>query len=107
VINRETGQTGKIKKSNRFFKFELIEEFVENWAEIGVDFDRSVNPLREFASDTSEIIPIDPQSKLKTESSEKISIKGDWIEVQTSDSEKGWVRWRQGNQILIRLYYSY
>lgn len=107
IINRQTGESAKIRKSNKFFKFETIEEFVDNWTGIGLDFDRSSNPLKKIPNDKSEDIRNDKQSRYKIWSAEKISIKGDWIEIKIEDTEEtGWIRWRQGNQILIRMYYA-
>ena len=71
------------------------------------DFNRSTNPLRKSPSDKSENINNDKLTKYKIWSAEKISIKGDWMEITIEDTEeKGWIRWRQGNQILIRMYYA-
>ncbi len=107
IINRQTGEVAKIKKLDTFFKFETIEEFVDNWTGIGIDFNRSTNPLRKSPSDKSENINNDKQTKYKVWRAEKISIKGDWIEIKVENTEeKGWIRWRQGNQILIRMYYA-
>jgi len=107
IINRQTGETAKIKKRDKFFKFETIEEFVDNWTGIGLDFYRSRNPLKKSPSDKSEDIQNDQQTKYKIWSAEKISIKGDWIEIKIEDTEEtGWIRWRQGNKILIRMYYA-
>ena len=107
IINRQTGETAKIKKSDKFFKFQTIEEFVDNWTGIGLDFDRSTNPIRKSPSDKSEDINNDKQPTYKIWSAEKILIKGDWLEIKIEDTEEtGWIRWRQGNQILIRMYYA-
>lgn len=107
IINRQTGETAKIKRRDKFFKFETIEEFVNNWIVLGFDFDRSTNPLRKSPSDKSENINNAKLTKYKIWRAGKISIKGDWIEIIIEDEEeKGWIRWRKGNQILIRLYYA-
>jgi hypothetical protein len=107
IINRQSGETAKIKKHDKFFKFQTIEEFVDNWTGIGIDFDRSTNPLRKSPSDKAEDINNNKQTTYKIWSAEKISIKGDWIEIKIEDTEEtGWIRWRKGNQILIRMYYA-
>jgi hypothetical protein len=106
IIDKNTGQAGMIKKSDKFFKFETIEKFVDTWTGLGIDFDRSTNQLHKNPSDNSEIITSDKQSKYKIWQGEKISIDGDWIKIKIEDTdEQGWVRWRQKNKILIRMYY--
>ena len=74
------------------------------WTTLGFDFDRNENPLRTEPLDNSTVIP--NNSKYKIWRAEKIELKGDWIKVKTSDKEEGWVKWKQGNEIIIRLYFA-
>jgi hypothetical protein len=38
-------------------------------------------------------------------SGESLEVHGDWIRVNTLKNEKGWVRWKDGNKVLIRMYF--
>jgi hypothetical protein len=106
IINRQTGKTGYIRRNDNSFKFFSIDEYVDNWTGLGLDFDRTNNPLRTTPSVTSDTIHSDLKNRYKIWRGEKILIKGDWMEIQTTKTERGWIRWREGNQILIRMYYS-
>lgn len=105
-IDHKTGETGRIKKNDPLFKYQSIEKFVDDWAGNGIDFDRSTNPLRQLPKDNAELISHRQEARYKIWSANKISLKGDWLQVRTYDNETGWIRWRQGNKILIRLYYA-
>jgi hypothetical protein len=107
IINTKTKQLGKIKKKDKVFELQSIEKFVGAWTTLGFDFNRSENPLRKSPNDDAEIIRHDTQSKYKIWNAAKISIKKDWLEVEIEDTnEKGWIRWRKGNKILIQMYYA-
>ena len=95
-----------INKKNKDFKKQSIASFVKEWTSIGFDFDRSANPLRQSANDNSKIIKHKDQDKYKIWQGESIEVKGDWIKVKTVKDEVGWVRWRQGKKVLIRLYFA-
>lgn len=69
------------------------------------------NPLREFSSDTSEII-----SNLDYENLNFVvfDVKEDWIYVECDINcegcpggqlVKGWIRWRKGNKLIVKLHY--
>lgn len=107
ILNRQTGETAKIKKSDKSYQFETIEAFVERWTENGIDFDRSSNPLRKSPNDKSEHLNNNIQDKYKIWGGDRVSLKGDWLEIKTPETEeRGWIRWRRGNQILIRMSYA-
>ena len=105
LANRRTGVLLKIKKSDKNFKFQSIEEYAERWTGYGLDFDRSTNPLKKSPSDTSESFYHPKQKEYKVWSVKRDSLNGDWMHVHFEyTNETGWIRWRKGNQILIRMY---
>jgi hypothetical protein len=106
IISKQTGETAEIKKEDKFFQFQSMETFVDEWTTIGLDFDRSKNPLRKSPSDNSEIIKNNKEAKYKIWQAGKKLMQGEWIKIQIENTnEKGWIRWKKGNQILIRMYF--
>ncbi len=93
-----------ISKDNTDFKKQEITDFVIDWTSLGFDFDRSANPLRE--SPNGKIIIHADQKEYKIWTGESLEVKGDWIKVKTLKNEVGWVKWRSGNKVLIRMYFA-
>ena len=60
------------------------------------------NPLQEAPSEKSKVIKI----KDKEATYQVINVKGDWIEIQNEHNahEKGWIRWRKADNLLIEVY---
>ena len=106
IVDQNTNETGFIKKEDSLFKFETVLEYVNEWTTLGFDFDRTQNPLRQEPFDNSTVISNDDQKKYRIWRAEKIEMKGDWLKVKTKDKEEGWVKWRQGDKIIIRLYFA-
>lgn len=105
IIDQTTNELGFIKKTDGSFRFETVVEYVTQWTETGLDFDRSQNPLRQEPADNATVISNEELKKYTIWRAEKIEIEGDWIKVKTTDNKEGWIRWRQGNKIIIRLYF--
>ena len=95
-----------INKTNSDFQKQSIIDFVKGWTALGFDFDRSTNPLREAPKDESKSISHVDEKKYKIWTGESLAVKGDWIKVNTLNDEVGWVRWRKGNKVLIRMYFA-
>jgi len=106
IVDQKTNETGFIKKADNSFKFETVVEYVNEWTTLGLDFDRTQNPLRQEPSDNGSVISNEDQKKYKIWRAAKIEMKGDWLKVKIGDSEQGWIRWRQGDRILIRIYFA-
>jgi len=106
VVDQKTNEFGFIKKADSLFKFETVIEYVSEWTTLGLDFDRTQNPLRQKPSDNATIISNDDQKKYKIWRADKIEMKGDWLKVKIRDNEQGWIRWRQNDKIVIRLYFA-
>lgn len=98
---------GWIKKTDNTFKKESIKDFVLSWTmePMGLDFNREINPLREKPKDSGEIIQNQELSKYKIWQAEALEMKGDWLKIKTIKGEIGWIKWRDGKKVLIRMYY--
>jgi len=106
IVDQKTHEIGFIKKADSSFRFETMFEYVSEWTTIGLDFDRTENPLRQQPSDNATVISNDDQKKYKIWRGEKIEMEGDWIKVKIRDNEQGWIRWRQGDKIIIKIYFA-
>lgn len=95
-----------INKDNLDFKKQSIYDFVKEWTSMGLDFNREENPLKESPDDNSPIIKHPDQNKYKIWRGESLEIKDNWIKVKTVADEIGWVKWRQENKVLIRMYFT-
>ena len=96
-----------ISKRNKDFKKMSLEQFTERWTSAGFDFDRKQNPLRKSASDTAEIISNDEQNKFPIWPAKTLEAKGDWLKIKTVKGEEGWIRWKEGDRVLIRMYFNF
>jgi hypothetical protein len=96
-----------ISKRNKNFRKISLEQFTLRWTTAGFDFDRKQNPLRKSASDTSEIIVNDEQQKFPVWPAKTIDARGDWLKIKTVKDEEGWIRWKEGDRVLIRMYFNF
>lgn len=107
IVDMKTNDYGFIKKVDKLFKYETVFEYVNGWTiNSEVDFDRTTNPLRQQPADNGVIISNDKQIKYKIWRGERIEMKGDWLKVKTTSKEEGWIRWRQNDRIIIRIYFA-
>lgn len=95
-----------IEKKNKNFKKESISDFISGWTSMGFDFNRTINPVKEVPKENSKSIIHKEQQKYRIWRGECLEVKGDWIKVKTIKDEIGWVRWRIGTKLLIRMYYA-
>ncbi|NME67996.1 hypothetical protein [Flammeovirga aprica] len=97
-----------IKKTDENFKKETIENFVLKWTSepMKLDFNRLINPLKKEPKSDSENIDNPEQGKYKIWEATSLEIFGDWIKIKTIMDEIGWIKWRDGNKVLIRMYYA-
>ena len=61
-----------------------------------------LNPLQEMPSEQSKMIRIKDREAIY----QVISVKGDWVEIRNEHDahEKGWIRWRKADSLLIEVY---
>ncbi|QLE01284.1 hypothetical protein HX109_06775 [Galbibacter sp. BG1] len=106
VIKLNDNELGYIELENRDFKKESIEDFVKGWTVFRFDFDRSRNALREEPKENGIIIPNPNADKFKIWTGGVLEMKGDWLKIKTVKDEVGWVKWKDGHKVLIRMYYA-
>ena len=106
VIKLNDNELGLIELENSNFRKESIEDFVKSWTIFGFDFDRSTNALREEPKEKGKIIPNPNADKYKIWTGEVLEIEGEWLKIKTIKDEVGWVKWRNGHKVLIRMYYA-
>jgi hypothetical protein len=103
IVNNDNGQTYWIKK-NLKTKFLTWEEYLKDMFAVSRLQDKK-QIIRKQPSDKSAEIKYEGRDCFRVK-----SVKGDWAEIFTTDwcegKEKteiksGWIRWRQGNELLI------
>jgi len=104
IIDRESGRKGLISKADSLFTFLTPDKYVQRYSD-GLDFDRVVNPLRKKPDEHGQIILNKAQEKYRIWRAERLEMNGDWMKVKVEGSEEGWIRWRKGKTIIIRLYF--
>ena len=82
-------------------KFVSWAKFLRNTTGV-TNLNWELNPLRETPSEKSKMIRI----KDRKATYQVISVKGDWVEIQNEHDaqEKGWIRWRKADSLLIEVY---
>lgn len=82
-------------------KFVSWAKFLRNTTGV-TNLNWELNPLRETPSEKSKMIRI----KDRKATYQVINVKGDWIEIQNEHNahEKGWIRWRKADNLLIEVY---
>ena len=82
-------------------KFVSWEAFLRNTTGV-TNLNWEQNPLQEAPSEKSKVIKI----KDREATYQVINVKGDWIEIQNEHNahEKGWIRWRKADNLLIEVY---
>ena len=82
-------------------KFVSWEAFLSNTTGV-TNLNWELNPLRETPSEQSKVISTKDREAIY----QVINVKGDWIEVQNEHNahEKGWIRWRKVDNLLIEVY---
>ncbi len=82
-------------------KFVSWAEFLRNTTGI-TNLNWEQNPLQEAPSEKSKMIRIKDREAIY----QVISVKGDWVEIQNEHDvhEKGWIRWRKADSLLIEVY---
>jgi hypothetical protein len=95
-----------ISKRNKDFKKVNAPLFVRKWTTSGFDFNRSENPLRDTPSENAGIIHHNEENKFPIWTAQSLEVKDDWLKIVTIRGEEGWIRWRQGDKFLIKMYFE-
>ena len=82
-------------------RFVSWEAFLSNTTGV-TNLNWELNPLQEMPSEQSKVI----STKDRKATYQVISVKGDWVEIQNEydTHEKGWIRWRKADSLLIEVY---
>ena len=82
-------------------KFVSWEAFLSNTTGV-TNLNWELNPLQEMPSEQSKMIRIKDREAIY----QVISVKGDWVEIRNEHNahEKGWIRWRKADSLLIEVY---
>jgi hypothetical protein len=107
IVNNNSGQTYWIKK-NKTTIFLTWEEYLKQMFAVNRLADHK-QKIRKQPSDTADEIKYEGRDCFQV-----ISLKGDWIEIFTTDYcdqgqnkkeiKSGWIKWRRGNELLINYY---
>ena len=94
-----TGDTYFVSKAEA--RFVSWEAFLSNTMGV-TNLNWELNPLQEMPSEQSKVI----RTKDREAIYQVINVKGDWVEIQNEHDthEKGWIRWRKADSLLIEVY---
>src|SRR5262249_34731698 len=112
IVDETTGARKFIRKSDHTFKYQTWEDHILNL--FAVDFDRAKNRLRNAPS-----IRAVPVQAPKDVFFHPVKIERNWLRVRWDVSETegvksirgkkkigyGWIKWKEGNNIIIEFYY--
>lgn len=110
-INKEHSKKKKIKLSTHIFK---VESWKKHIVGCMIDFDVKINPIRAKILDNSKSLGYENSGE---DYIYVISeIVGDWAKIECAEicdypcssgkKYDGWIKWKAGNKLLIRLLYS-
>lgn len=100
-VQTENDDIGFIPKSEKGVSFQTWEKHI--LSVFSVEFDEVTNPLLESPSVSSKKAYYD-----KEEYYHPSQIKEEWLQVRwgtEGDWEYGWIRWKNGEKLLVELYY--
>lgn len=104
-VNHESGLTKKMRKSE-LIKLISWEDYVLNVFSIG--FDDKLNPICENKEGNTLEINLSDEVIFQP-----VEIQGEWMKIKWSKDffvenpkfDYGWVKWKEGNKIIIELYF--
>ncbi len=106
IVDKDKSIRKLIKRDSEVFGFQTWEEHLFTGF---IGFDKKANPLRKDPYDTSESIHL-----VKEYAFNVVEIKDDWIKLicdtvclpcKEDESIEGWVQWKMGNYMIIKMYY--
>ncbi len=102
MINKQTAELAEIKKDDARFTYLDLNTYAQEHTKFGFEFDPSTNPLRTAPSDDASLA-ISDKGDSAWKNAKSSRIEAEWMEIQVSETqEKGWIRWRNGEDMLIR-----
>lgn len=100
-VQSENDEIGFIPKNEKKVIFQTWEEHILSVFSVG--FDEVSNPILESPSENSKKVTYD-----KDDFYYPIKIKRDWLQVKwgsDGDWKYGWIRWKEGEKLVIQLFY--
>lgn len=102
IVNEETGLKKFVRKTDKTLKFETFENHILKT--FSIDFNRTENPLRKIPEGEIKVVDLPKEVTFHP-----VEIKGEWLKVRWDNTKKdtdfGWVRWKENDKILIKLFY--
>lgn len=100
-VQIDDSKVGLIDRDEKGVMFQSWEEHIMSVFAIG--FDEQSNPLRQQPSEKSEVLYYD-----HNEFYHPSQIKGEWLQLKwgsEGDWQYGWVKWTDGEKLVIELFY--
>ncbi len=100
-VRLENGKTVFLKKNNKLIIFQTWEKHILSL--FSVEFDYKKNPIKDKAFYSSKTLKF-----VKDEFYLPYKIKDEWLQVKWGNEDNwqyGWIKWREGNKLLISFYY--
>lgn len=101
VVNSATGLEKRIAKE-AYLEFVTWEDYVRN--AFAITFESRANPIRTTPGAASLVTP-----PANDRDYFPVQIEGEWLQIKwdpEGPSNRGWIRWREGNRLLVRVYVS-
>ena len=107
IVNNENGMTLWVKRT-KATKYLTWEEYLKDM--FAVDrLESNKQKIRKMPSDTAAEIKYEGRDCFEVK-----SLKGDWIEINSTDHcdegsnttkiDRGWIKWKEGDKLLIKYY---
>lgn len=106
IVNETSGLRKFIRKSDQLFQFQRWEDHILDL--FAVDFDQTKNPLRRTPSENAPLVqPVEQVFY------QPVEIRKNWLKVRLEDTGgskpkargTGWIKWREGDELLIEFFY--
>lgn len=101
VVDESSQEVKQIKIDDLNFNFQTLEDHILNV--FSVEFNPINNPLKESSSSGAVTTPYD-----ENEFYHPVEIKGEWLKVKWGNEGNwsyAWVKWKNGEELIIELYY--
>lgn len=102
IVNEEAGEIRYVSSTDRSFRFQGWADHILTCFSVG--FYHIDNPIRTEPLDGAETIAYS-----KDEFYHPVKVEGNWLKVKWGYDEAwsyGWIRWRDGDSLILELFYS-
>lgn len=105
VVNEETGLRKHVKANDPVLKLEPWEKFV--LSVFALKFDKKANPILETPNGHVKTVDIPAGASFRP-----VEAEGEWLKIRwdtagakTGKTDKGWIRWKSDESLLIDFHY--